>query len=118
MSKKNVIKTCAVGTGVSVACCFGLLSVIFGLLGLTAALAYVNAYGDYVFFPSFAIFGTIFAYALLGWRKSWYNYVLVILITGIAIWFMTFGMVYAGLILTGIIAGGLITWRLHMRGKC
>ena len=118
MSKKNVIKTCAVGTGVSIACCFGLLSVIFGLLGLTAALAYVNAYGDYVFFPSFAIFGTIFTYVLLRWKKTGYNYVLAILTAGIAIWFMTFGLVYAGLILAGIIAGGLITISLYKRGKC
>jgi len=118
MSKTKVLKTCAVGTGVSAACCFGLLNLLLGLFGLTAALAYVNQYGDYIFFPAFAIFGTIFAYALLGWKRRWYNYILSILTAGIAIWFMTFGLVYAGLILAGIIAGGLITISLHKRGKC
>jgi len=118
MSKTKVLKTCAVGTGVSVACCFGLLGLILGVFGLTTALAYVNTYGDFLFFPAFAIFGTIFAYALLGWEKIWYNYVLAILTAGIAIWFMTFGLVYTGLILGGIIVGGLITIPLHKRGKC
>ena len=118
MNKTKTLKTCAVGTGISVACCFGLIGMILGILGITSALAYVNTYGDYVFFPSFAIFGTIFVYALLGWKKTWYNYTVAVLTAGIAIWFMTFGLVYTGIIIAGIIAGGLITWTLHKQGKC
>ena len=118
MSKTKVLKTCAVGTGVSVACCFGLLGLILGVFGLTTVLAYVNAYGDYLFFSSFAIFGTILVYTLLGWKKTWYNYVLTILVAGLGVWFMTFGFIFASLIIAGGVTGGLITWLLHKRGKC
>jgi len=52
----NLIKTGAIGTVISLACCFGALGILLGALGLTGVLAYVNNYGDYVFFPALAIF--------------------------------------------------------------
>jgi len=99
------VKLSATGTAVSAACCFGVLNVILGLFGLTAAIAYVNQYGDYIFFPAFAIFGVIFIKQLLNWKKNWFTWLLSLIIVGIIIWFMTFGILYAGLIFGGAIIG-------------
>jgi len=102
------LKTCATGTGVSLACCFGFLGFFLGLFGLTTALSYVNTYGDYVFFPSYAIFGTVFIYALLKWRKTWYNYLLSLGLISMMVYFSVFGIVYASLVIGGIIIGLII----------
>ena len=102
---KTGCKTSGTGTAIAAACCFGLLTLILGLLGLTAALAYVNKYGDYVFFPAFAIFGTIFIKQVLGWKKNWFTYTLSLIIMGVLIWFMTFSRVFTFLVIGGVVVG-------------
>jgi len=108
------MKLSASGTVVSAACCFGLLNVILGLFGLTAAIAYVNTYGDYIFFPAFAIFGAIFMKQLLNWKKNWLTLLLSLAIVGVMIWFITFGILYTTLIIGGVIIG-LILIKLFRR---
>lgn len=111
---KKTMKVCGAGTGVSFACCFGLLGFLLGVFGLTSAIAYVNAYGDFIFFPSFAIFATLFMYGLMTWRKVWYSYATSIVTVLIMIWFATFGLVYASLIFGGVLAAlAIIKWGLR-----
>ena len=97
--------TTGAGTFVAAACCFGLLNLIFGALGLTAAVAAINNYGDYVFFPAYALFGTLFVLSL---PKNWFSYILMAIVAALGIYFMIFGFVYAGLIIGGAVLGGLV----------
>ena len=117
MKNKNILKTTAVGSGIAVGCCFGLLGFILGLLGLTATLAYVNKYGDFVFFPAFAIFGTLLIYSLMQWKRNVYTYLLSLATIGIMIYFATIGIVWLLLILTGVILGSVISWIIHKNTK-
>jgi len=96
-----------IGAGIALGCCFGLLNVIFGLLGFTAALAVINKYGDYIFFPAYSFFATLFVWSLLN-RKNWLTYVVSLLALGFGIYFMIFGWVYAGLVVGGTILGGIV----------
>lgn len=106
------MKVSATVAGVSLLCCFGLFGVLLGIFGLTAALAYVNQYGDFVFFPAFAIFGTLFVYSMLKWKKNIYTYIVSAATAVFALYFMIFGLTFALLILGGIVIGGLIIWRI------
>jgi len=114
--KKKSIATCATGAGISLACCFGLLGFLLGLFGLTTAISYVNAYGDFIFFPSFAIFAILLIYGILEWRKQWYTYLLSASLIGFLIYFMIFGIVYVMLILGGV-GAGLLLIKYILRGK-
>jgi len=112
----NKLKTTSgIGAGIALGCCFGLLNVIFGLLGLTAALAAVNRYGDYVFFPAYSFFATLFVWSLLRGRKNWYAYVIGLIGLAIGIYFMVFGLVYASLIIGGAVLGGIVIQWLKRR---
>jgi len=101
-------KGSGLGTLVPGLCCFGLLNVLLGLLGLTAAIAWVNNYGDYIFFPLFALFGTIFIKQLLTWKKHWVTYLISLIVIGIMIFFMKFGFSNVALIIGGVLVGLLI----------
>ena len=103
MGRTKNIKTYATGTIISLACCFGLLNVLLGLFGLTAALAYVNRYGDYIFFPAFAIFGTLLIYSLINWKKIWWTYAIAAITAVIMVYFAIFGLIYALIIIGGIV---------------
>jgi len=111
------LKITAIGSGIAVGCCFGLLGFILGLLGLTAALAYVNKYGDFVFFPAFAIFGTVLVYSLMQWKQNVYTYLLSLATISIMIYFAIFGIIWLLLILGGIIAGTVISWIIYKKTK-
>lgn len=106
--KKKTTAVCAAGTGASLACCFGLLGFLLGIFGLTSAIAYVNTYGDFIFFPSYAVFGTIFIYGLVTWRRMWYTYMLSVVTAAVMLYFSTFGIVYAALIFGGVVVGLLL----------
>ncbi|PIN76121.1 hypothetical protein COV18_00715 [Candidatus Woesearchaeota archaeon CG10_big_fil_rev_8_21_14_0_10_37_12] len=111
--KSKLTTGSGIGTGFSLACCFGLLSLLLGLFGLTTAIAAVNKYGDYVFFPLYSLFATLFISSIWNWKRKIAKTVLILLILVITIWLMTFGIVYTGLIILGIIIGGLLTWKIN-----
>jgi len=85
MNPKTCYKIGGYGTVVSGLCCFGFLGLLFGLIGASAALAFVNTYGDYVFIPAYLIFGAIFIYGLLIVRKDWVAYSIstIVLLIGV-----------------------------------
>jgi len=105
---KKSIKTYATGTAISLACCFGLLNFLLGIFGLAAFIAYVNQFGDYIFFPAFAIFGTLLANSLIQWKKNWATYALSAVVLIFMIYFAIFGAIYTLLILTGVIVGSIL----------
>ena len=120
MKNENILKTTAIGSGIAIGCCFGVVGFILGILGLTTALAYVNKFGDFLFFPAFAAFGTILIYSLMQWKRNMYTYLLSLVTIGIMIYFTIFGIAWFLLILSGAIAGGIITLIIRknrMRGK-
>ncbi len=60
-----MLRTGIIGTVVAALCCFTpILVVLFGVVGLSALVGYL----DYVLFPALAIFLAITGYAL--WRRS------------------------------------------------
>ena len=70
MNVKKYCKVGAYGTIISGLCCLGLLGVLLGVFGATAAIAYVNKFGDFIFLPAYGIFATLFVYSLL---KFYFN---------------------------------------------
>ncbi len=67
MTNKKLLCTGATGTVIAAICCFTpVLVVLFGAVGLTAWLGWI----DYVLFPALAVFIAITVYALtMGRRK-------------------------------------------------
>ena len=64
MDNKKLLATGAIGTAIAALCCFTpVLVVLFGVVGLSAAVGYL----DYVLFPALFIFAGITVYAL--WRQ-------------------------------------------------
>ncbi len=111
MNEKKLRTTSGILSGVATACCFGLLNVVLGLLGLTAAVAAVNRYGDYLFFPAYAFFATLFVWSLFRIKKKWITYTVTAVAVALGIYFMIFGITYALLILGGAGFGGIaIKW--------
>ena len=117
MKNENILKTTAIGSGIAIGCCFGVIGFILGILGLTTALAYVNKFGDFLFFPAFAAFGTILIYSLMQWKRNVYTYLLSLVAIGIMIYFSIFGIVSFLLILSGIIAGSIILLIIRRKSK-
>jgi len=115
MNNNRTLKTTAIGSGVALGCCFGVLGFILGILGLTTALAFVNKYGDFLFFPTFSAFGTILIYSLMKWKRNMYTYLLSLVTIGIMIYFTIFGIVWFLLILIGAISGSLIILIIHKK---
>jgi hypothetical protein len=66
------------GTAVSPLYCLGLLGFFLVLFGMTTALAYYNDYGDFIFFPAYGTFGTVFAHSLLSWKRNASTYLTVL----------------------------------------
>jgi len=97
-------RTSCCGTVISAACCFGLLSAFFGILGLTTAVGIINRYGDYLFFPAYSFFGTYFVLSLLTKQE----YALIVPVGVIAVYFASFGILYAALIIVGVLAALLV----------
>ena len=65
MNDRTLLRTGIIGTVIAALCCFTpILVVLFGVVGLSAAVGYL----DYVLFPALAIFLAITGYAL--WRRS------------------------------------------------
>lgn len=65
MNDKKLLKFGVIGTAVAALCCFTpVLVVLFGVVGLSAAVGYL----DYVLFPALAGFAALTAYAL--WRRG------------------------------------------------
>ncbi len=114
IKNKRLVTTCATGTGIFAACCFGVFGIL-GLLGFTTLLAYINTYGDYVFLPGFSAFGTVLVYALLQWRRNASTYAASAVTTGLMIFFSFFSIFSAGLILGGVVIGLLIV--RNIRGE-
>jgi len=64
MNNKKLLTTGVIGTAIAALCCFTpVLVVLFGVVGLSAAVGYL----DYVLFPALFIFSGITVYAL--WRQ-------------------------------------------------
>ena len=65
MDDKRLLKTGIIGSVVMALCCFTpILVVLFGVVGLSAAVSYL----DLVLLPALAVFLTITGYAL--WKRS------------------------------------------------
>ncbi len=65
MNDRTLLRIGLIGTVVAAICCFTpVLVILFGVVGLSAAVGYL----DYVLFPALAIFLAITGYAL--WRRS------------------------------------------------
>lgn len=65
MNDKRLLKTGVIGTVVAALCCFTpILVVLFGVIGLSAVVGYL----DYVLFPALAFFLSITGYAV--WKRS------------------------------------------------
>ena len=65
MDDKRLLKTGIIGSAVMALCCFTpILVVLFGVVGLSAAVSYL----DLVLLPALAVFLTITGYAL--WKRS------------------------------------------------
>ena len=112
MNEKQLANKSGICTGIAAACCFGLLNVLFTLFGITAAILWINHYGDYLFFPMYAFFGTIFATTTFRLEKRLVTYLLLAVWGGLALYFSSFGIVYTTLIICGIVAGGIVWWLL------
>ncbi len=67
MTNKKLLWTGATGTAIAAICCFTpVLVVLFGAVGLSAWLGWI----DYVLFPALAIFIAITVYALTMGRRT------------------------------------------------
>ena len=65
MNDKRLLKTGIIGSIIVALCCVTpILVVLFGVVGLSAAVGYL----DYVLFPALAVFLSITGYAL--WKRS------------------------------------------------
>ncbi len=65
MDNNRLLKTGIIGSIVMALCCVTpILVVLFGVVGLSAAVGYL----DYVLFPALAVFLSITGYAL--WKRS------------------------------------------------
>ena len=65
MSDKKVLQFGLIGTVIAALCCFTpVLVVLFGVVGLSAAIGYL----DYVLLPAFVFFVLVTIYAL--WRRQ------------------------------------------------
>ncbi len=65
MNDRTLLRTGIIGTVIAAICCFTpVLVILFGVVGLSAAVGYL----DLVLFPALAIFLAITGYAL--WRRS------------------------------------------------
>ena len=65
MNDRTLLRTGIIGTVIVAICCFTpVLVILFGVVGLSAAVGYL----DLVLFPALAIFLAITGYAL--WRRS------------------------------------------------
>ncbi len=65
MNDRTLLRTGIIGTVVAALCCFTpILVVLFGVVGLSALVGYL----DYVLFPALAVFLAITGYAL--WRRN------------------------------------------------
>jgi len=101
---KKLRTTSGIMAGFAAGCCFGLLNVLFGALGFTATVAAINKYGDFIFFPLYAFFATLFVLSL---KRSWLKKTVAVIAAGLGIYFMIFGVLYASLIVGGALLGGL-----------
>jgi len=64
MNNRNLLRTGIIGTVITALCCFTpVLVVLFGVVGLSAAVGYL----DYVLFPALGVFILILIYSL--WRQ-------------------------------------------------
>jgi len=102
MNTKKCCKVGVYGTIISGLCCLGLLGVLLGLFGATAAIAYVNKFGDFIFLPAYGIFGTLLVYSMLKLKKNWLTYLITVAVAGLAIYV---SLSLSGVLLTG---GGII----------
>lgn len=74
MNAKQCCKVGAYGTVISGLCCLRLLGVLLAVFGTTAAITYMNDFGDYVFIPSYIGFAALLVYGMLSLRKDWLTY--------------------------------------------
>lgn len=111
----NAKKCCQIGGCIALLCCLGFLGTLLGLFGAARAIAYINQYGDYVFFPAYSFFATLFIYGLINWKKHWASYLLSLITVIIGVWFASFGLIYTGLITGEVIISLLLTFLLNAK---
>ncbi len=107
MNAKKCCKVGTYGTIISGLCCLGIVGVLLGLFGATAAIAYVNEFGDFVFLPAYGAFATLLIYGMLMLKKNWITYLLTIIIAGFAVYF-SLSLLGAALTGSGIILGVIL----------
>jgi len=107
MNAKKCCKVGAYGTIVAGLCCLGILGVLLGLFGATAAIAYVNQFGDFVFLPAYGAFGTLLVYGMLSLRKNWLTYLVTAAVAGFAI-YLSLSLLGAVLTGSGIVLGVIL----------
>lgn len=112
MNAKKCCKVGMYGTIVSALCCLGTLGLLLALFGATAALAYVNQYGDFVFLPAYGAFATLLVYGMLSIKKNWLTYLITAAIAGFAV-YLSLSLRGALLTLSGIVLGAIIIWLLR-----
>ena len=104
MNTKKCYKVSAYGTVISGLCCLGILGVLLGLFGATAAITYVNKFGDFVFLPAYGAFATLLVFSMLSLKKNWFTYLVTAIVAGLAV-YLSLSLIGALLIISGIILG-------------
>ena len=115
MNTKKCCKVGAYGTVVAGLCCLGILGVLLGFFGATAAIAYVNKFGDFVFLPAYGVFATLLVYGMLSLRKNWFTYLITAAVAGLAV-YVSLSLLGVALTVSGIVLG-VILIKLFGRNK-
>jgi len=115
MNPQKCCKVGASGTIVAGLCCLGMVGVLLGLFGATAAIAYVNQFGDFIFLPAYGVFATLLVYGMLSLRKNWFTYLITAVVAGLAI-YVSLSLLGVALTGSGIVLG-VILIKLFGRNK-
>lgn len=104
MNAKKCCKVGAYGTIISGLCCLGVLGVLLGIFGLTAAIAYVNKFGDFLFLPAYGAFATLLVYGMLSLKKNVLTYAVTVIVAALAV-YLSLSLMGAVLTIAGILIG-------------
>jgi len=114
MKAEKCCKVGAYGTVVSAICCLGVVGVVLALFGATAAIAFVNNIGDFIFLPAYGAFATLLVFGMLSLRKNWLTYITTAAVAGFAI-YLSLSVSGALLTLGGIVLGIVLIFLLRRK---
>ena len=80
---------------------------LLGLFGATAAISYVNKFGDFVFLPAYGAFAALLVYGMLSIRKNWITYTITAIVAAFAV-YLSLSFIGALLTLAGIVIGIIV----------